>query len=352
MNHFNNIKIDNDSLYIELNNNNDIKVSLANAIRRIAIAEVPTFAMDNIEFQENSSMLHDSYLSKRLSLIPLNYNEVNKYNVDKLEVSLDKINNTDHMMDILSGDFVVTNDGQTINNIIINDKILFGKLKPGQNMKFKSKINKSTAILDGTYYTPVCKSVVRYKRDDKLIESLAKDVEDKKYFIEVEGDQHYLKTKTGEPAVYIIELDSVGHIEPKVIMTLILNILSEKLKILLDSVKEIIETKIQITLSEKLYESYNFLIFDEDHTLGNLIGSYLLDHPQIGYAGYIIPHPNDNKLLITTSLKNNNSIDGNKKVFIETIQKIIDLVNKLKIEWVTANSDKPATKKLKIKTKN
>jgi len=353
MTHFTNINVHNNNLHFELNNNDSVKLSLANAIRRIAIAEVPTFSLSNIDFQENSSMLHNAFLEKRLELIPLNYLELNKYNLDKLKVSLDITNDTVHMLDVTTKNFVVKNDMQTIENIIVDDNILFGKLKPNQTIKFTTNIKKSNAKLDGSYYTPVCKSTVSYKKDDKAIQELLKEIPEnkKENFLKVGADQLYLKTKSGEPQVYLMDIESIGSMEPKMILTLSLNILKEKLEIVRDAVKEDIENKVNVDLSDRLYQSYNFMIIDEDHTLGNFISSYLLDHPQIDYAGYIIPHPNDNKLLITTTLKNDNTLDGNKKVFVEIVQNLIELVEKLREEWKSANSVKPVSKKIRIKKK-
>lgn len=53
----------------------DTDVSMANALRRVMIAEVPTLAIEFVIFEENSTALKDEIIAHRLGLIPLRSEE-------------------------------------------------------------------------------------------------------------------------------------------------------------------------------------------------------------------------------------------------------------------------------------
>lgn len=54
--------------------------SFANAIRRTIMDEVPTLAVEDVEFRKNSSILYDEIITHRLGLIPLN-TDLKSYNL-------------------------------------------------------------------------------------------------------------------------------------------------------------------------------------------------------------------------------------------------------------------------------
>ena len=74
------LELDSDHIKFAVYN---IDVSIANALRRIIMCEVPCFAVELVSIINNSSVLSDEYISHRLGLVPLISSDVDNYKYTK-----------------------------------------------------------------------------------------------------------------------------------------------------------------------------------------------------------------------------------------------------------------------------
>ena len=123
MPYISNLKISDDLISFDLDNKTgDIKISLANAIRRTITSDIYVYTIDenNIEFFENTSMLNNEFLKHRLSLIPI-ISDLENINYENLIISCKKNNGSEYIENIYVNDFVCKDI--TNNTIIENEKI-------------------------------------------------------------------------------------------------------------------------------------------------------------------------------------------------------------------------------------
>lgn len=107
----NNTSEDNGELKFTLSG---VDVSIANAIRRTILADIPTVAFrafgekSEAVFTANTSRLNNEILSQRLSCIPIHiYPNDEEYNISDLLLELDEENTTDMMRVLTTDDFKI-----------------------------------------------------------------------------------------------------------------------------------------------------------------------------------------------------------------------------------------------------
>ncbi|CAN0011308.1 unnamed protein product [Pylaiella littoralis] len=67
------------------------------------------------------------------------------------------------------------------------------------------------------------------------------------------------------------------------------------------------EKKLAYTQDTKIPDAGTFEIIKEDHTLGNLLRMQLLADKQVRFAGYMQPHPLENKIHIKVQTNGDNT---------------------------------------------
>jgi DNA-directed RNA polymerase subunit D len=124
----------------------DIDVTLMNALRRIALAEVPSMAIDEVVMIENSAILQDEIISHRLGLTPLK-TDLETYNLPedcscqsefgcslcRVTLTLD-VEANEGTRTVYSGELISDNPGI----VPVSDKIPIIKLAKGQKLKLEA----------------------------------------------------------------------------------------------------------------------------------------------------------------------------------------------------------------------
>jgi DNA-directed RNA polymerase subunit D len=121
-------------------------VPLMNALRRIALAEVPAMAIDDVVMIENSSILQDEMIAHRLGLVPLktdldNYNLPedceckSEFGCAQCRVTLTlNAESTEVTRPVYSGELVSEN----LEVVPVTEKIPLIKLAKGQKLKLEA----------------------------------------------------------------------------------------------------------------------------------------------------------------------------------------------------------------------
>jgi DNA-directed RNA polymerase, subunit D (EC 2.7.7.6) len=105
--------------------------ALANGLRRTMVADVPTFAIDTVQFTENSSVMFDEMIGLRLGLVPLT-TPLDDFEIgDTVTVALDVEGPaTAYSGDIESSDELVQPADENIPIV---------ELKEGHSLKFEAR---------------------------------------------------------------------------------------------------------------------------------------------------------------------------------------------------------------------
>ena len=107
-------------------------------------------------------------------------------------------------------------------------------------------------------------------------------------------------------------------------------------------------SEITISSSDSRIIGYDFLIRGHDHTLGNLLQTWLVEHhiegdaqPKITYAGYSVPHPLRDEIVLRIGVEDGEQGTA-RQAFAEAAKGCTGLFRQLRGAWQAANGAAPA----------
>lgn len=137
-----------------------VDVSVANGLRRIMIAEVPTLAIEDVVIHRNTTMFQDEYLAQRLGLIPLRTTCAPA--VESARFSL-RVCAGDDDREITSRDIVCETPGVQIVHSS-EGGILLARLLPRQRLSLEATARVGTGKIHAKW-SPVSTAKYRYEAE-------------------------------------------------------------------------------------------------------------------------------------------------------------------------------------------
>lgn len=382
---YKNPKKEDDTITFDIvNDDGAFSIALINSLRRTIMSDISIYLIDNSNttFHENSSMLNDDILGNRLTLLPLHFKNVMKYDHDNLEITLDIKNDDKAIKSVYLHEFTVTDKSTgkdvAVEEIFTHPNILFAKLKYKQRIHLTTFITKGSTQLFGAAASPVSKVTYNFEIDTKAVDAKLKEIDeefsikitkqmdefDEADYVELATDderkqlkkdvldnlenekeqlknnfklldshRYYRKNKYGQPAVYRFILTTVGVMSSPELFIKGLENLGDTLTKFAYSITNDIRDKVEFTKSVTNLNGYEILVQYENDTLGNLLQDYLYSKSNIKYISYNIPHPLDHHLTFKIELDKDNSEANIKKVMVKYIDDLKKLLNDMSKEF-------------------
>ena len=334
-----------------------IHMSLANAIRRTVLSDIPTIVFRTSPYKENKATFHknttrlnNEILKQRLSCIPIHIQDL-ETPLQDLEVIVQKKNDTDSIQYVTTKDFKIKNiiadkflEQNEVKKIFPADFISgtyidFARLRPkisdeikGEELSITAKMDIGTAAEDGTF------NVVSACSYGNTPDEVMMDTEWKKALVKLAGESDMSKDEQdlAKQNWYLLDgkrffkqnsfdfmVETIGVYENKRIIFKAITIIIERL---LNINKMISDGEIIIEQSDStLSNGYDIKLEGYDYTIGKILEyvmyqSFYMDEEILTYIAFKKIHPHDSYGLFRIAYEN----PTDNATVVGMIQKSID----------------------------
>ena len=318
----------------------ECNMSIANALRRIIVSDIPTFVFrtypyseNKAEIRHNTTRFHNEIIKQRLSCIPIHIQDMSFPYKDYV-IELDIKNDTDNIIYVTTRDFKIKNivtehysSESEVRQIfppcpITGDYIEFARLQPklsenidGERLALRCALDIGNAGQDGAFNvistcayecTPdIEKANQAWAEKEKAFkkeEMSEEDIEfEKKNWFILEAKRFYVENS------YDFVVESVGVFDNMEILTKACDIMIKKCEAFMYDLEH---GNVVIVPSETtLKNGFDITLKNEDYTLGKVIEFYLYQNNFIGdksvsFCGFRKPHPHSVDSLIRIAFHN------------------------------------------------
>lgn len=319
-----------------------INVSLANALRRTIINDIPIVVLGTEIYQDNkckidinTGRLHNELVKQRLSSIPVFISDEKEMETfpDKYILVVDVKNDTDVMKYATTEDFKIRQkDGEKFLSVdevrsifppdtMTRDYIDFVRLRPrigdsipGEQIKLTCEFSISSAKTNGMYNvvskctygnTPDLEKgdEAWEERQQKLAEENATKDEiefQKRNFFLLDAQRYYI------PDSFDFQIQTVGVFDNKKLIKKACSILRNSfLTMHKDLESDVVPIRPSLTTIEN---SYDITLIDTDYTIGKVLeyflyDKYYIDEKILVFCGFKKVHPHDSDSIIRVAYK-------------------------------------------------
>jgi DNA-directed RNA polymerases I and III subunit RPAC2 len=271
----------------------DIDNVIVNTIRRTALTSIPIYAFTDIKITDNTSIFNNNYLKLRLKNFPA-------LGIKSKEPIFLSNDNT-----VLNNEIDIENNDELELNIDNDDKINVSSIN--QLTMYVDYENNTDEIVN--VGTDNCKFYVKEKQIDTpylvnipLVKLQAKQKIKLSAVTELGTEESsaifspvsIFTFKQNDDNNYDLILESKGQLDELTILDFAIQNIQNNIDIIISKIPEL------ETLKGK------FILENIDHTLGCILAKGLQKENDVIFAGYSMPHPLDDKIVLQYELSKNN----------------------------------------------